>query len=131
MELLKKVFIVDIDYTIKVSELIYYWIISIGLLGLAYKTYKNSIKKEALLAVQVKYDIENFNDSNIQLEIYNYGNYIAKNIYIESKNIGSLNNKNSLLNNYIGFIRPGDYKKIHVGYIFGDEISFFGCQLNK
>lgn len=126
-----QLFINDIDYTIKVSELIYYWIISIGLLWLAYKTYINSIKQEALLAVQLQYDLNNFDDNNIQVEIYNYGNYVAKNIYLDCQNTNIFKDDNSLFNNDIGFIRPGSYKKIQVGYILGDKISFLGEEMNK
>lgn len=127
----EQLFITDIDYTIKVSELIYYWIINIGILWIAYKTYKNSIKKEVNLTLQLTFDDNDFRNYNLYLDIYNYGNYVAKNIYLKHYNEDIISNNNSILNNDIGFIAPNTFKRIHVGYFFNKKVSFLGSELSK
>lgn len=123
--ILDKFFISDIGYTVKLSELMYYWIISLGLLSLAYKTYKNSIKQETLLAVQLTFD-DIINSENLHLEIYNYGNYIAKDIYIQINNTSIIDLDNSIFNNNLGFIKPNSSKRLPVGCLLPGGISFFG-----
>ena len=106
----KRVFVSDIDYTIQVSELINYWIINIGLLYIAYKTYINSFKKEAVLITQLSY-YEDFNSDNLYLEIYNHGNDVAKNIVLSCYNDELVDTNNSIFHNDLGFIKPNTSKR--------------------
>lgn len=130
-EWLNRVFVTDINYTIQVSELIYYWIISIGLLYLAYKTYVNSFKKETVLIAQLSYYDDDFKNDNLYLEIYNYGNDVAKNVVLSCYNNNLIDPNNSIFNNDLGFIKPNTSKKIHVGYSFMGKISFFGKEITR
>lgn len=129
-EWLRRIFVSDINYTTQVSELINYWIINIGLLYLAYKTYKNSFKKEAVLIAQLAY-YEDFNSDNLYLEIYNHGNDVAQNVVLGCYNSDLIDTNNSIFNNDLGFIKPNTSKKIHVGYSLMGKISFFGKEFTK
>lgn len=129
-EWLRRIFVSDINYTTQVSELINYWIINIGLLYLAYKTYKNSFKKEVVLITQLSY-YEDFNSDNLYLEIYNYGNDVAKNIVLSCYNNDLVDINNSIFHNDLGFIKPNTSKRIHVGYLFMGNMSFFGKEITK
>lgn len=130
-EWLYRIFVIHIDYIIKISELIYYWIISIALLYIAYKTYKNSFKKEVILTTQLSYYDDDFMNDNLYLEIYNYGNDVAKNIILSCYNNELVGTDNSIFNNDLGFIKPNTSKKIHVGYLFMGNVSFFGKEITK
>ena len=124
-EWLRRIFVSDINYTTQVSELINYWIINIGLLFIAWKTYKNSISKKVELAVQLTYS-RNYILDDLYIEIYNYGNEIAKDVFLTCSNCNIIDESNSLLNNNLGFLKPGSSKKINVGYLHHDYIMFFG-----
>lgn len=130
-EWLYRALVTNIDYTIQISELIYYWIISIALLYIAYKTYKNSFKKEAILIAQLSYYDDDFNNDNLYLEIYNHGNDVAKNIVLSYYDDNFVNVNNSIFNNNLGFIKPNTSKKIHVGYSYNKQISIFGKEFLK
>lgn len=126
-----RVLVSDIDYTVKLSEVINCWVINILIVCITYKTYKNSFKKEAILIAQLSYYDDDFNNDNLYLEIYNHGNDVAKNIVLSYYEDSFVNINNSIFDNNLGFIKPNTSKKIHVGYSYHDEISIFGKKFLK
>lgn len=119
------------------AELIYFIVVSGGLLLYAVKTYNKSIEKKSDLVAQVYVDYKSRLERGISsypafLQIYNAGNAVAKDIYLET-DIKELEDDYTVFNNNLGFIEPENSIYIPIGnldlflngentlYMFGRE----------